>query len=51
MKKNSQYAECANRPEIIDRGMFPNNTDLVEADIYKGGVFLGCEFGLVALYG
>jgi hypothetical protein len=22
----------------------------VEADIYKGGIFLGCEFGLMAMY-
>ncbi len=30
--------------------MFRNNTDIVEADLYKGGIFQGCEFGLVALY-
>ncbi|XP_038044473.1 natural resistance-associated macrophage protein 2-like isoform X2 [Patiria miniata] len=30
---------------------FPNNTDLIkQMDIFKGGVYLGCEFGAVALY-
>uniref|UniRef100_A0A0A1WR22 Protein Malvolio n=2 Tax=Zeugodacus cucurbitae TaxID=28588 RepID=A0A0A1WR22_ZEUCU len=27
-----------------------NNTDLIDADIYKGGLFLGCTFGAVAMY-
>lgn len=26
------------------------NDDFVEADIYKGGIFLGCTFGAAALY-
>jgi NRAMP (natural resistance-associated macrophage protein)-like metal ion transporter len=30
--------------------VFPNNTELVSADIYKGGVFLGCFFGSAAMY-
>ncbi|XP_033639560.1 natural resistance-associated macrophage protein 2-like [Asterias rubens] len=31
--------------------IFPNNTDLIEQmDIFKGGVYLGCEFGAAALY-
>ena len=30
--------------------VFPNNTDLVNADIYNGGVFLGCLFGPAAMY-
>ncbi|XP_076326746.1 solute carrier family member malvolio isoform X4 [Tachypleus tridentatus] len=29
---------------------FSNNTEMVEADIYKGGVFLGCQFGVAAMY-
>nr|BCL66018.1 divalent metal transporter [Acanthaster planci] len=30
---------------------FPDNTNLVEKmDIFKGGLYLGCEFGAVALY-
>ena len=27
-----------------------NNTDLVDVDIYKGGIYLGCAFGAAALY-
>ncbi|KAF2346189.1 NRAMP family, partial [Trinorchestia longiramus] len=34
-----------------DADIFPaNSTELVEADIYKGGVFLGCAFGAACLY-
>ncbi|XP_043233069.1 natural resistance-associated macrophage protein 2-like isoform X1 [Amphibalanus amphitrite] len=29
---------------------FPNNTELVDADLFKGGVFLGCQFGVACLY-
>ena len=29
---------------------FPANNETVSADIYKGGLFLGCEFGPAALY-
>lgn len=29
---------------------FPNNTEPIEADLYKAGLFLGCSFGLPALY-
>lgn len=29
---------------------FPQNNETVSADIYKGGVFLGCEFGDAAMY-
>uniref|UniRef100_A0A1B6HV87 Protein Malvolio n=1 Tax=Homalodisca liturata TaxID=320908 RepID=A0A1B6HV87_9HEMI len=30
--------------------IFPNNTELVDVDIFKGGVFLGCQFGILAMY-
>lgn len=26
------------------------NDDYVEADLYKGGIFLGCTFGAIAMY-
>ena len=42
---------CASRPEVTGRSIFPNNTELVEADIYKSGIFLGCQFGMPALFG
>ncbi|XP_008211505.1 protein Malvolio isoform X1 [Nasonia vitripennis] len=29
--------------------VFQNNTDAFEADLYKGGIFLGCQFGFAAM--
>ena len=29
---------------------FGRNDDLVDADLYKGGLFLGCTFGAAAMY-
>merc|ERR1719495_2322715 len=29
---------------------FPNTNTTVEADLYKGGVFLGCNYGAAAMY-
>ncbi|VDN39197.1 unnamed protein product [Gongylonema pulchrum] len=34
----------------MDPAAFPYNNDTAESDLYKGGIFLGCEFGMVALY-
>ncbi|KAJ8932859.1 hypothetical protein NQ314_014387 [Rhamnusium bicolor] len=45
--------ECSTRgSNIYDRAIevFENNTDYVESDIYKGGIFLGCSYGIAALY-
>ncbi|XP_055384851.1 protein Malvolio isoform X2 [Condylostylus longicornis] len=42
---------CANTSYYDDAlKLFENNTDLVKADLYKGGIFLGCTFGSAALY-
>lgn len=30
--------------------VFANNTDPVDVDIYKGGIYLGCAFGMFPLY-
>ncbi|XP_026474305.1 LOW QUALITY PROTEIN: protein Malvolio-like [Ctenocephalides felis] len=30
--------------------VFNNNTEIVEADLYKGGIYLGCAFGAAAMY-
>lgn len=30
--------------------IFANNTEPVDADIYKAGIFLGCQFGMAPLY-
>ncbi|XP_015372224.1 PREDICTED: protein Malvolio [Diuraphis noxia] len=39
IKNNNTYSD-----------VFQNDTELVEVDIYKGGVFLGCQFGIGAMY-
>jgi len=39
VEKNNSHAD-----------QFPDNNDTVQADLYKGGVFLGCQFGDVAMY-
>ena len=39
------HAECLAHNNTQGADIFPNNTDPVRADIYKGGVFLGCFFG------
>ena len=51
-KTNAQVnATCAEmNTSWSHEGTFPNNTDPVDADLYKGGVFLGCQFGAAALY-
>ncbi|XP_050293730.1 protein Malvolio-like [Anthonomus grandis grandis] len=33
----------------IAKDVFKNNTEVVDADIYKGGVFLGCTYGFIAM--
>uniref|UniRef100_F1KZ55 NRAMP-like transporter smf-1 n=1 Tax=Ascaris suum TaxID=6253 RepID=F1KZ55_ASCSU len=50
-KTNYEVREsCDARTGIPDAEAFPYDNETVEADIYKGGMFLGCEFGFAALY-
>uniref|UniRef100_A0A915PXQ7 Uncharacterized protein n=1 Tax=Setaria digitata TaxID=48799 RepID=A0A915PXQ7_9BILA len=50
-KTNYQVREnCDERKGIMDPSAFPYNNETAESDLYKGGIFLGCEFGLVSLY-
>lgn len=48
-----QHKSCLKYPSI-DASVFPNTgekaKELVDADLYNGGVFLGCTYGLAALY-
>lgn len=30
--------------------MFGTDSEFVDADLYKGGIFLGCAFGIAAMY-
>ncbi|XP_065215648.1 protein Malvolio-like isoform X3 [Planococcus citri] len=49
MKTNRDVLQMC-QSTSIDHQVFPNNTELVDVDIYKGGVFLGCQFGTAAMY-
>ncbi|CAO4385736.1 unnamed protein product [Caenorhabditis nigoni] len=50
-KTNADVREmCIARHDIPDADIFPNNTDPVEVDIYKGGIYLGCQFGAIAMF-
>lgn len=43
--------QCEGKPMYDDAfSVFGNNTELVESDLYKGGIFLGCAFGIGAMY-
>lgn len=41
-----------NTPSLIGEAvtMFGMDDQIIEADLYKGGIFLGCAFGLFAMY-
>ncbi|KAK6028937.1 metal ion transporter, metal ion transporter family [Ostertagia ostertagi] len=41
---------CDAQHGIFDPYAFPYNNETATSDIYKAGIFLGCEFGLAALY-
>ena len=50
-KKNREIrGMCPNTSAILDPSVFDDNDKPVDADLYKAGVFLGCAFGLPALY-
>ncbi|XP_076253827.1 protein Malvolio-like isoform X1 [Rhynchophorus ferrugineus] len=47
------YGYCQNYPSI-NASIFPHTgpeaKEYVNADLYKGGIFLGCTYGLIAMY-
>ncbi|GLV38284.1 Malvolio [Carabus blaptoides fortunei] len=50
-KTNHDISEqCAHYPSINITDIFPDDNELVSADLYKGGIFLGCSFGVAAMY-
>lgn len=52
-KTNSVVRQLCNESGLHDSdldGFFDDNDDLVDADIYKGGLFLGCQYGDIAKY-
>lgn len=49
-KTNSEVLQVCVANNNSHNDIFPNNTEKVDVDIYKGGVFLGCQFGIAAMY-
>ena len=49
-KTNSEVHDTCVAQGSSHADEFPANNETVSADIYKGGLFLGCEFGPAALY-
>ena len=48
-KTSGQIHEiCLNSHNYAD--VFLNTTDPVDVDLFKGGVYLGCQFGIAAMY-
>ncbi|XP_035741843.1 protein Malvolio-like isoform X3 [Vespa mandarinia] len=44
------YDTCKASQIDIDSNLLPRNNMTFEADLYKGGIFLGCSFGMAAMY-
>ncbi|CCD70795.2 NRAMP-like transporter smf-2 [Caenorhabditis elegans] len=40
---------CLSHNDIPDSNVFPNNTSSVTVDLFQGGIYLGCQFGLFAM--
>ncbi|XP_051272114.1 natural resistance-associated macrophage protein 2 isoform X3 [Dicentrarchus labrax] len=49
-KTNMEVHEFCNKTGSPHSGLFPQDNNTLEVDIYKGGVVLGCVFGPAALY-
>lgn len=49
-KSNEDVIDSCNGTSLYDEAKALFVGDKLEADIYKGGIFLGCSFGMFALY-
>ncbi|NXU13662.1 NRAM2 protein, partial [Pardalotus punctatus] len=49
-KTNADVNQVCANSSSPHASLFPNNSETLEVDIYKGGVVLGCYFGPAALY-
>jgi len=49
-KTNADIHELCIAANNSHADQFPNTNTTVEADLYKGGVFLGCTYGTLAMY-
>ncbi|XP_076257520.1 protein Malvolio-like [Rhynchophorus ferrugineus] len=51
-RTNNDLLDTCRNTSMFDKAqeVFAANDEIVEADIYKGGIFLGCAYGLAAMY-
>lgn len=49
-KTNENVIDSCNNTILFDEAKKIFTGDTLDADIYKGGIFLGCTFGIFALY-
>lgn len=49
-KTNREVIKLCEDNQIDTHGAFPNDTGTVDADLYQGGIYLGCQFGLAPMY-
>ncbi|XP_063984979.1 protein Malvolio isoform X2 [Diachasmimorpha longicaudata] len=50
-KKNSDvYEVCEAAGDTLGMATFKNDSSAIDANLYKGGIFLGCQFGIAAMY-
>lgn len=49
-KTNNEIYNLCIEANNTHADQFPQNNDTVDADIFKGGVFLGCTYGSAAMY-
>ncbi|XP_012230809.1 protein Malvolio isoform X2 [Linepithema humile] len=47
---NDVYEVCKTHNYTLGMQTFDRNNKTVDADLYKGGIFLGCSFGAAAMY-
>lgn len=50
MSNKNIHDMCLNSSTPANANVFPVNTDAIEVDIHKAGIYLGCAFGMSALY-
>ncbi|XP_025830765.1 protein Malvolio isoform X2 [Agrilus planipennis] len=48
--ENSEIRQACESHPYINGTIFPDNNEYVSADLYKGGIFLGCTYGIAAMY-
>ncbi|XP_054723736.1 natural resistance-associated macrophage protein 2-like [Uloborus diversus] len=49
-KTNREVMEKCRQADINVTDIFKDNNDTVDGDIYRGGIYLGCQFGPACMY-